>query len=230
MNSPETLIYLIRHCEARGNVDRIFQGHTDAEISEKGKIQLKKLGERFAGIRLDALYSSPLIRAKKTARAVLGGRALEILKDERVMEINGGAMEGMPWKDFPLLFKESALLWNLSPGEFEIEGGESMRSVYARMRAFLLETAEKWRGGVVAVCSHGCAIRNAVCFAKGYDIQRLGEVAWSDNTAVSLLRFDENGNCGVVYENDASHLDESLSTLAGQSWWRKESLRELRFE
>ena len=55
-----TTIYLVRHCEAMGNINRIFQGHTDEEISENGRMQLERLAERFRGIHLDAVYSSPL--------------------------------------------------------------------------------------------------------------------------------------------------------------------------
>lgn len=36
-----TRLYLVRHCEARGNADRVFQGSTDAEISERGALQLE---------------------------------------------------------------------------------------------------------------------------------------------------------------------------------------------
>lgn len=65
-----TTIYLVRHCEAMGNINRIFQGHTDEEISDNGRLQLEKLAERFRDIHLDALYSSPLKRAYRTAEAV----------------------------------------------------------------------------------------------------------------------------------------------------------------
>ena len=36
-----TEIYLVRHCEAMGNVKRLFQGSTDLDISETGEKQLK---------------------------------------------------------------------------------------------------------------------------------------------------------------------------------------------
>lgn len=47
-----TTIYLVRHCESMGNINRIFQGHTDEEISENGRMQLEKLAERFRDIHL----------------------------------------------------------------------------------------------------------------------------------------------------------------------------------
>ena len=55
-----TKMYIIRHCEAMGNVLRVFQGSSDLDISELGKVQLKYLEERFNAIPLDRIYSSPL--------------------------------------------------------------------------------------------------------------------------------------------------------------------------
>ena len=55
-----TRILLVRHCEAQGNVKRVFQGHTDAPISENGKKQLDLLALRLRNETIDAIYSSPL--------------------------------------------------------------------------------------------------------------------------------------------------------------------------
>ena len=50
-----TSIYLVRHCQAQGNVNRVFQGRIDSEISEEGRRQLDRLAERFRRIPLDAV-------------------------------------------------------------------------------------------------------------------------------------------------------------------------------
>ena len=95
-----------------------------------------------------------------------------------------------------------------------------MREVFARMAEVLTEIAAAHPNGTVAVASHGCAIRNALCWAKGWPIERLNEVAWCDNTGVSVLRFDEGG-VQLLQENDNSHLSENISTFAKQTWWKK---------
>ena len=46
-----TSIYLVRHCQAQGNVNRVFQGRIDSEISEEGRRQLDRLAERFRRTR-----------------------------------------------------------------------------------------------------------------------------------------------------------------------------------
>ena len=50
-----TKLIIVRHCEAMGNKDRTFQGHTDSEISEKGKIQLDLLSVRCRNMRQRSL-------------------------------------------------------------------------------------------------------------------------------------------------------------------------------
>lgn len=96
-----TRVILIRHCEAEGNVKRIFQGHTDAEVSENGLKQLDLLALRLRNTKIDVLYSSPLKRAFTTAQAVNRYHDLPILQDNDLMELNGGEWEGVPWQKCP---------------------------------------------------------------------------------------------------------------------------------
>ena len=77
-----TRVYIVRHCEAEGNNKRLFQGLTDCDITEMGQKQLDLLCERFSEIHLDKVYTSPLIRARKTAEAVRGNRDIPLISNE----------------------------------------------------------------------------------------------------------------------------------------------------
>lgn len=215
-----TQIYLVRHAEAEGNVKRLFQGHIDADVSARGEEQLARLAARLADVPFDALYASPLKRAYKTAEAINSRHHLPIVTDAELMEINGGCFEGRPWMKLPALFPQENDAWENRPWEFAPEGGEPMRHVFARMREAVGAIARKWAGHTVCVVSHGCAIRNFLCYAHGWPIERLNDVQWCDNTAVSLAEYDAGGHVRLLLENDASHLDESVSTFATQDWWR----------
>lgn len=216
-----TRIYLIRHAEAEGNIRRLFQGHYDGAVSENGRRQLERLRERCRPYPFAAVYSSPLRRAVETARAARGGRRLPIHTDERLMEICGGHWEGKPWDDLPGLFPTENHVWENEPWNFEPEGGEPMRSVYARMHTVVGEIARRYAGRTVCVVSHGCAIRNFLCWAQGWPIERLSEVPWVDNTAVSIIDFDDAFSPHVVRLGDNSHLKGGLSTIEKQNWWQK---------
>ena len=226
----KTTVFLVRHCEAEGNHHRLFQGAIDCDITRRGEQQLDLLAERFRSIQLDAVYSSPLQRAKKTAQAVNRHHGLPMTLKEDLREINGGHWEGKSWLDFPTLYPQEARDWNLTPWKFAPEGGEPMVSVYERISRVVSEIAKTEAGRSVAVVSHGCAIRNLLCFAHGWPIEKLNEVEWCDNTAVSVLEFDDQGGVAILLENDASHLSGDTSTLARQSWWRKENRENMIFE
>ncbi|MGI6264870.1 MAG: histidine phosphatase family protein [Acutalibacteraceae bacterium] len=185
-----TTIYLIRHCETQGNKKRLFQGHIDMPISAEGESQLQRLAERFRDIALDRIYSSPLGRAMRTAQAVDRYHGLDITVDERLIEINVGVWEGKPWNELMQTDPEHCDVWSWRPWLFEPEKGEPMRSVFDRMSRAITDIAAANAGKRIAVVSHGCAIRNAICFAKGWPIERLGEIGWIDNTGYCQLDFD----------------------------------------
>ena len=225
----KTTIILVRHCEAQGNHERIFQGATDCDITERGERQLEALSERFRTIEFDVLYSSPLRRARRTAEAVNLSHGLPVQIEPGLREINAGHWEGKRWADFPALYPDEARAWNLAPWDFAPKGGETMRQVYERISATVRSIAQKERGRRVAAVSHGCAIRNLLCYAHGWPIERLNEIEWCDNTAVSVLEFDEDGAISIPMENDVSHLTQELSTFARQEWWKKENREQLKF-
>lgn len=127
-----TRVILIRHCEAEGNVKQIFQGHTDAPITENGRRQLELLALRLRNTKIDVLYSSPLVRAYETAVAINQYHNLPILQEQGLMELDGGEWEGIPWTDLPEKFPEMAEIWWTAPYEFVSEQGESMRQIYDR--------------------------------------------------------------------------------------------------
>lgn len=217
-----TTVYFVRHAEATGNVDETFQGRTDTEVTERGKKQLALLAERFRDIPIERLYSSPLKRTISTAEAVNTYHGLEIIRDERLIEINGGGFEGRSWSELPKLYPEEFRLWNNELYNFRIENGESMTQVFERMSSAVDEIVRENAGRTIAVVSHGCALRNYFCFAKGLPIERITDSEWSDNTAVSLITYDGCFKPCIAYLNDNSHLDDDTSTLLRQQWWRTE--------
>lgn len=225
-----TKLLVVRHCEAQGNLHRVFQGHRNGDVTENGQAQLELLSLRLRNTSIDAMYASPLVRAVKTAQAVNQYHHLPIGIVPGLIEINGGKWEGEPWASFPEKYPEESLMWNLSPHEFHAPEGEAMRQVYDRMKSAAQMLAERHAGGTVLVASHGCAIRNLLCWAKGWPIERLNEVEWCDNTALSVILMDAGGRPEVELENDASHLSPEVSTLGKQAWWKPENREKLRFD
>lgn len=203
-----TDIYIVRHCEAMGNSQRIFQGVSDCDVTELGAKQLEYVGERFKDIHLDAIYSSPLKRAYKTAEAVNRYHKLPIIVKDKLIEIDGGEIEGISWVDFPETRPELEYHWSVEPHKFHPKDGEPMTSVYKRSWEAICDILAENDGKTVALASHGCTIRNIMCHAQGKPIEELYTVNWADNTGVFLLRFSGKKLPEILMFNDVSHLPE----------------------
>ena len=205
-----TTLYFVRHCEALGNVQRLFQGTTDLDITELGSRQLEALEKRFSSISLDKVISSPLIRTRKTAKAIIGTKDLNFTIDDGFVEICGGYLEGKKFSETfgndPELFD----IWTNHPEDFAPEGGEPMRDAYERIWEATKKTVSENKGKTIAFASHGGIIRCLLCRLLYNDITKLASVPFSDNTAVTLIEFDDDLNYEVKYYNDISHITEDL--------------------
>lgn len=213
-----TRIYFVRHAEAQGNVEEFFQGRIDCDISKKGSVQLEYLAKRFEKIDFDVIYTSPLKRAVTTANAVNRRLMLPLNKREDIIEINGGVWEGMLWTEIEKEYPAEHNLWKNDMKRFSIKDGENMTEVYERMKAAVDDIVKNNIGKTVVVVSHGCALRNYLSYAEFGSPDRLGDVGWSDNTAVSLIEYDDEAKPKIIFKNDSSHLPPEASTLAFSRW------------
>ena len=213
-----TRFYVIRHCEAQGNKERIFQGTFDGEVSALGKQQLEYLALRMRNERPDYIFSSSRKRAMETARAVARFHDLPITVDDRIIEINAGEWEGKRFADFPRLYPQQMDLWDHEPHKFIAPGGETMEHVYARMVGFVQEQARLHPGTTMVLASHGCAIRNLLCWAEGLGFENLSHEVWCANTAVNIIDVDEALQPHLILKNDISHLPEQMQSVSSQKW------------
>ena len=204
-----TKIYLVRHCEAEGNLKQLFQGRIDTDVTTLGAKQLEFLTERFKDVKLDAIYSSPLKRAFKTAEAVKGEREMPINIHKGLTEIDGGVVDGKPFKE---TFIELGILddWINRPWTVKFEEGESFAEVYDRASKALFEIVEKHKGQTIAIASHGGVIRVLSCKALYDDLTKLKDVNWFENTSVTVLEFDDDMKPSVSLFNDFSHLPKEF--------------------
>src|SRR5215211_5458467 len=86
---------MARHGETDWNRDQRFQGHADPPLNELGREQARKLAERLASERLDAVYTSPLRRASETGALVAGRLGLVAEPIEGLREVDVGSWSGL---------------------------------------------------------------------------------------------------------------------------------------
>ena len=213
-----TEIYLIRHGVTDNNVQGIFQGLTDAPLSEKGLRQAECLGERFREEAIDAVYASPLLRTIQTAQGANRYKQLPIRQCSGIIELNGGEMEGRTMEENMALYPKAVENMFSAPALFAAPGGESMRQVYDRVSRAMLEIAVENEGKRVIVVSHGCAIRAFLHFITGLPFEEMGRTGVS-NAAISKFVYDpQTGKFSTLYREDTSHLFPELQTPDSQMY------------
>ncbi len=150
-----TELYLIRHGETDWNRLSLYQGTTDVPLNDVGREQAEALAERLRGVVFDAAYTSPLRRAADTARVVLRGAGVPLMKVRELSEISYGTWQGQApgaeGRCDPVLEQQ----WRDSPWTVRFPRGESLEEVRMRGTMALGAILAAHAGGTVLVSGHG---------------------------------------------------------------------------
>lgn len=210
-----TRIYLIRHAQAEGNLYRRMHGWYNSLITETGCRQIAALTGRFDGVRIDAVYSSPLYRCTTTAKAIYVPKNLPLNIEPGLIEIGIGVWEDVPFGDAQIHDPERMRLFGEVSPDFNIKEGETYAQMRDRMVAAIYKIADANPGKTVACFTHGMVIRAALATFHGYGLEGIGKVPHSDNTGVACIEV-EGRDVRVVFEADNSHLPQEISTIVRQ--------------
>jgi broad specificity phosphatase PhoE len=186
-----TTIFLARHGESDWNVEKRFQGHTDRPLTKHGREQAHSLAALVAREKIDAVYTSPLSRARETAEIVAAGTGLEPVALPELREVDTGNWSGLSRTDVEARFPEGFARWR--SGGSGWEDGETYEEMAERVIGALRTIAEDHPGGRVLVISHGGPIRAIHAAAEGLainDYRRLKPV--EPNARLSAVAV-ENG-------------------------------------
>ena len=216
-----TSIYVVRHTQAEGNLYRMMQGHWDGNVTQDGKKQIDKLAERFKDVHIDAVYSSDLRRAVATAEGITRYNGLSITTDERLREIDMGPLETEFFGNLYHLDPENAKLFMYDSDNWYYPGAETFARVKERVYEGLEDIAKRNDGKVIAVVSHGVAIRCLLSKIKNVPLSDIRNCPICKNTSVAFFTYDE-GNFNCEYFNDVSHLGDEHE----YHWWKTEDLRD----
>ena len=216
-----TTIYLIRHAEAEGNLYRRVHGWYDSLITENGCRQIAALEERFRDVPIDAVWSSDLFRTRTTAQAIYVPKALPLHTCAGLRELKLGAWEDRTFGAVRRSDPRQMELFNRTDPAWEVEGAETFFQLGDRIYETVRRLARRYPDQTVAMFSHGMAIRQFLGKVKDIPPEEWHAMPHGDNTAVTCLTFDGE-RFAIQYEMDNSHLPEDISTLARQSWWRKD--------
>lgn len=197
-----TTVLLIRHGETAWNASGRWQGHTDVPLNEVGRRQARLLAQRLSSWPVSALYCSDLQRAAETAQIVGEALDLEPVVDPAWRERHAGRCEGLTREEVDARFPG---LWaRIRTDSGGPPGGEVTADLYERIIAAFEAVVDAHPNEVVAVVSHGGALRMVIRYILGVD--REPAVSVSGNTGISMVTF-QSGRPVLAGLNDVCHLN-----------------------
>ncbi|GIP31057.1 histidine phosphatase family protein [Paenibacillus sp. J2TS4] len=191
-----TTIGLVRHGVTDWNREGRAQGQRDIPLNEEGLQQARLIGNRLAQENWDYIYTSDLIRARRTAELIASAIGIPLTgTDPRLREKSHGRLDGT-------IEQERIELWGSQWRELD-HGEESIGEVRERSLSFLKEIIRKHPRDKVLIVSHGAWIRATIGgLVKDREITPL------HNTSICVLQHtEEHWNC-LLY-NCTRHLAPS---------------------
>jgi probable phosphoglycerate mutase len=216
-----TRLLLVRHGATTATEEGRFSGSSGVELSDEGRGQARRLGERLAPQRLTAIYSSPLSRALDTAHIVAGQCGLDLNVRDDLREIAHGRWEGLRREDVERQFPDEYQAWEADPFTFAPAGGESGVSVLARALPVVREIVTGHPGGCILLVSHKATLRLILSSLLGFDPRGYRDRLDQSPACLNVVDFRDPVRARLMLFNDTSHYadrprvaDQSLS-----KWW-----------
>jgi len=223
-----TRVIIVRHGQSSYNAERRIQGRIDlSKLTEKGRIDAKKVGAALSSIAFKAIYASPLQRANETAQIiqselVKSNPSPSVQTAEKLMEIDLPLWEKMLVSEVKEKFAEDYRIWHNRPQELKMvvpSGSGSTElfpvlALYAQAQQFWQEILPRHPGETILIVGHNGINRALISTALSISPSRYHCLQQS-NCAISVLNFAGGWGEAVQLEsmNQTNHMGENLPTL-----------------
>ncbi|ASC70761.1 histidine phosphatase family protein [Halomicronema hongdechloris C2206] len=226
----KTRVILVRHGQSSYNQRRLIQGHCDeSTLTPEGVAQADVVGQALAGIPFDAIWSSPLQRAKMTTERVLAQlrQTVPALPEphytDDLKEISLPLWEGIPFTEAEANHPEEYRAWRQDPANLVMtmptpEGG---RRDFYPVRALYEQAAAGWQrllaahpGQTILVVAHSAINRALISTALGLGPERMNNL-YQANCAINVLNVPAGVEQPAQLEsmNLTGHLEQPLPPL-----------------
>lgn len=150
-------VFIIRHGTTELNKRKKVNAQIDEPLIEESILEAQNAIQLIPK-SIKKIYSSPLIRAKKTANIIGEGLHIPVLVQNELTEINMGILAGKSWEEMgsgaELKQKHRTVQF-----DYRSYGGESLNEVKKRLLAFIKKIQIKHADNEVLIVTHGGIIR-----------------------------------------------------------------------
>ncbi len=155
-------IYLVRHGEPEVGYTKRYLGRLDPGLSPQGVEQAKRIAAAIAPLAPARCLASPLRRAWDTALIIARACGLEVERNEQLMEIDFGLLEGKTFAEANALFPGVTDSWHMLASDFNFPEGENFSAFYQRAAA-VAELAKAAPEDNILLVAHGGVLRGVLC-------------------------------------------------------------------
>jgi alpha-ribazole phosphatase len=197
-------LLMVRHGETELNSALRYWGKSDVKLSALGLMQAERLRDRLAFEKIDAIYSSSMVRARVTAEIIAFGHKLTMTECQELCEVDFGKLEGLTFEEIKTQYPDVAKLWIERSPALEYPGGENRNQFYERVCSFTTRLGEHTGEETILIVAHSGVLRTLICRLLGIDL----DFRWQlrlDLASLSTVEVYPNMNV-LTLLNDVSHL------------------------
>jgi broad specificity phosphatase PhoE len=200
-------LHMFRHGDTEASADGVFCGELDIPLAKSGLEQAERVGVRGAGLKPDALYVSPKIRAQQTMAPVARLTGLTPVVRDGLHEIAYGSWDGRSEKDVRASEPAAYSAWALDPALHPPpNGGENAFAISARAMHVLEEIRLAHPNQTVLLVSHKATIRVITCALLGLYVGRFRDRVSCPTASLTTFDFADRGPM-LVRIGDTAHLE-----------------------
>jgi probable phosphoglycerate mutase len=218
-----TRILLVRHGSTELSAEDRFAGATDVLLSAEGERQARCLAQRLAGVKLAAVYASPLRRTLRTDALLAEPHQLQVTPEADLREIHHGHWEERTRAEVESSFPAEYQTWEDDPFTFAPAGGETGVSVLARALPVLRKIVQAHQGKTVLVVSHKATNRLIMGSLLGFDLRGYRDRLDQKPCCLNILDFRDATRARLILFNDVSHYEDhpTVTSSSLSRWWDK---------
>ncbi|MEA2220183.1 MAG: hypothetical protein QOJ35_2809 [Solirubrobacteraceae bacterium] len=142
-------VHLVRHGQTASSARKAYSGRGDVALTAEGREQARRVAQRLAGAGIDAVFTSPLSRARDTAQAIADATGAPLTVDERLTEVDYGDFEGLDRADASARLGQAFDDWRADPFGAPVPGMEPLDHALARARDATADALEAARRPVI---------------------------------------------------------------------------------
>ena len=203
-------LYFLRHGQtAMSRGDLLCGCGVDPDLNAEGVQMAREFGEAYRAFPFEAIFCSPLLRARSTARPIseLRGLVTEIRED--LKELDYGQWEGLCRKEVLQKYHDDYLRWEADPAWYSPTEGETANALAQRALRVVEEIKSRFQNGAILVVSHKATIRAVLCALFGIDLCRFRHRFDCPVASLSVVEFGNHGPFMRALA-DRSHLSAQM--------------------